>query len=303
MRLEFDGVSVRFGAIRALDGVSFPVQPGEVTTLVGPNGAGKSTLIGVVTGLVRPDGGAMVCDGERLRHSPLALRARLAYLPEAIAFSEGLSGRQVLQFFASARRTPRARIQLVLERIGLAAAADRAVREYSRGMRQRLGLGVALLPEAELLVLDEPTGGLDQEGLSVLWEVLTEARARGASVLLSTHDLALIERRTDQMVVLQAGQVRAIGSPERLRRESGLPVRIAVEMANPAASAGLAQRLSPLAAEGVSTDGMRVELAVTHARLLDALRVVEDERQEVAHLRVEEPGLDAVYEQLLRGAE
>lgn len=303
MRLDFEGVSVRFGAIRALDGVSFPVQPGGVTTLVGPNGAGKSTLIGVVTGLVRPDGGAMVCDGERLLHSPLALRARLAYLPEAIAFSEGLSGRQVLQFFASARRTPRARIQLVLERIGLAAAADRAVREYSRGMRQRLGLGVALLPEAELLVLDEPTGGLDQEGLSVLWEVLTEARARGASVLLSTHDLALIERRTDQMVVLQAGQVRAIGSPELLRRESGLPVRIAVEMANPAASAGLAQRLSPLAAEGVSTDGVRVELVVTHARLLDALRVVEDERQEVTHLRVEEPGLDAVYEQLLRGVE
>lgn len=302
MNLAYAGVSVRFGRLQALDGVSFELAPGGVTTLVGPNGAGKSTLIGITTGLVRADAGGMVCDGALLQGSPLWLRARLAYLPEAPAFSDGLTGRQVLQFFAAARQVPKARIGTVLERIGLSAAADRAVRGYSRGMRQRLGLGVALLPEAELLVLDEPTGGLDQEGLAVLWSVLSEARGRGATVLLSTHDLALIERRTDRMVVLQAGRVRAIGAPEELRRESGLPVRVAVELAPHAATASLAAKLHELGVRGLAVEAGRVELVVDPAALLDVLRVVDAARADVTHLRVEEPGLDAVYERLLGSA-
>src|SRR5690606_1751880 len=123
------------------------------------------------------------------------------------------------------------------------AAADRAVRGYSRGMRQRLGLGVALLSEPELLVLDEPTGGLDQEGLGVLWSVLDEWRAAGRTVVMSTHDVASVERRADEVVVLQAGRVRAHGSPDALRRSSALPVRVRMRFGRPASAEGLARRL------------------------------------------------------------
>src|SRR5690606_20909685 len=132
---------------------------------------------------------------------PNALRERLGYLPEAPALSENLTGRQVMRFFASARGVSSRRVEEVLERVGLAQAAGRSVGGYSRGMRQRLGLGVAILAEPDLLVLDEPTGGLDQQGLTLLWSVLAEWRERGRTVLVTTHDLALIERRADQLYV------------------------------------------------------------------------------------------------------
>lgn len=226
MKLTIDKVAVRFGAVRALGGVSLELSPGEVTVIAGPNGSGKSTLMSVILGLIRPDEGTISADG-RLVCSSRQLsvpwfRERLGYLPESVAFAETLSGRQILRFFAMARGIPRARIEEVLEQVGLANAATRAVGGYSRGMRQRLGLGCAILHMPEVLVLDEPTGGLDQQGLAVLWDVLKAWREAGRVVLMSSHELALIERRADRVVVLVDGQLAAAGTPEELRARSAI---------------------------------------------------------------------------------
>jgi len=226
MELRIEGVVVSFGAVRALRGVDLALRAGEVSVLVGPNGAGKSTLMSVLLGLVRPDAGRVVADAQVIADPSsaaiLPFRERLGYMAESAAFSENLTGRQVLRFFAHARAVPTSRVDTVLERIGLSHAASRSVGGYSRGMRQRLGLGVAILHEPDLLILDEPTGGLDQPGLALLWEVLAEWRAKGKVVLLSTHELALIERRADRLFVLADGKLLASGTPSELRATSTL---------------------------------------------------------------------------------
>jgi Cu-processing system ATP-binding protein len=294
---------VSFGAVQALDGVDAAFGPGQVAVLAGPNGAGKTTLLSVLLGLVKPDVGQVVVDGEQLlsagRRARHRFRERLGYLPEAVAFSENLSGRQVVRFFARARGVSRERAEEVLSRVGLSGAAGRAVRGYSRGMRQRLGLGVAILAEPELLILDEPTGGLDQEGLGLLWSLFDEWRSAGRTVIVSTHDLALIERRADLVHVLSAGRVKASGSPDVLRRLASLPVRVRLALHSADEAEVVAGLLSQHLGIPVDLGDREVGLSVASADLLGVMKTVEQRRDAILDLRVEEPGLDDVYQRLL----
>ena len=303
MHVALDGIAVHFGPVHALAGVDLALAPGEVAVLAGPNGAGKSTLIGVLLGLLKLDAGRVMVDGRDLvaggRRFQREVRAQLGYLPEAVAFAENLTGRQVLRFFARARGVKKGRIADVLEQVGLTAAADRAVRGYSRGMRQRLGLGIATIHKPALLILDEPTGGLDQQGLTVLWEVLEEARREGRTVLLSTHDLALIEKRADRVHVLSRGRLAASGTPESLRRETDLPVRVQVELADEERAEAVAGGLSQAFGMPVDLDTRRVGLDVGADDLFGVLEAIRSQQSSVSWMRVEEPGLDAVYEALL----
>lgn len=282
MQVHVDDLHLRFSAVNALNGASLHVEPGRVSVLVGPNGAGKSTMMGVLLGLLRPDRGHVRVDGHPVVSpgalATLGFRARVGYLPEAVAFAPSLTGREVLRFFADARGVGRERIPLVLTQVGLAHAADRAVAGYSRGMRQRLGLGVAVLHTPELLVLDEPTGGLDQEGLAVLWEVLDAWREAGRAVLLTTHELALIERHADHLCVMKQGRVIAEGPPATLRRQVDLPVRVYT----------------------TDEDGPAQE-DVAASDLLHRLRAIAADAR-VRELRVQEPGLDDVTRRILEEA-
>lgn len=307
MHIRADGLAVHFGPVHALAGVDLELEAGQVSVLAGPNGAGKSTLMGVLLGLLTPDAGRLLVDGRDLvtsgRRFQLEVREQVGYLPESVAFADTLSGRQVLRFFARARGVRRAKVEATLERVGLAKAAGRAVRGYSRGMRQRLGLAVAILSEPELLVLDEPTGGLDQQGLALLWEVLAEWREAGRTAVVSTHDLALIEARADVVHVLSAGRVLASGTPDDLRRSAALPVRVRLEMNEDRSGEDLAGALSAAIGVPVDLDGGLVGLEVPPAALLSVLQEVGVRSGELARVRVEEPGLDAIYEHLLATAE
>jgi Cu-processing system ATP-binding protein len=192
----------------------------------------------------------------------------------------------------------------VLERVGLAAAGRRAIRGYSRGMRQRLGLGVAILATPDLLVLDEPTAGLDQEGLEVLWSVLAEWRDAGRMVLTSTHDLALMERRVDAICVLKGGRVRAQGSAEDLRRAAGLPHRIWLDVAS-----GRETRVERLCSVlerwghgSVERVGDRIRIDVPADDVLELMKLQAGFPGVVVGIRVEEPTLDLVYSEILGAA-
>lgn len=295
-------VAVRFGKVDALAGVDVAFQAGELLMLAGPNGAGKSTLLKVLLGLVSAARGQLLVDGKP-RNVDNDLKRQLGYLPEAVAFADNLTGRQVLSFFARARGVPKAkeRIGAVLERVGLADAQRRAVRGYSRGMRQRLGLGLAILHEPQLLVLDEPTGGLDQEGLSVLWTVLEEWRAANRMVLCSSHDLTLLERRVDRICVLRAGKVVADDTPARLRELVQLPVRVSFGLnGNPEQVDQLATAVEQWEAgrEYQRTPGS-LSVRVAPGSLLELMDLRAAHPGAVNRLRVEEPGFDAVYERLL----
>lgn len=306
MHLKIEGLAVHFGPVHALAGVDLGFEPGEVTVLAGPNGAGKSTLMAVLLGLIEPDAGRVLVDGRDLidagRRFGRQVRSKLGYLPEAVAFAETLTGRQVLGFFARARGVGRGRVTETLARVGLEAAAGRAVRGYSRGMRQRLGLAVAILAEPELLLLDEPTGGLDQEGLAVLWQVLREWRDAGRTVVVSTHDLALIEARADRVHVLSRGRVVASGSPDGLRQQADLPVRVRVALRSAAGAEALAGRLSQAVGEPVDLGEHDLGVSVSQVQLLPVLEELARGSEGIERVRVEEPGLDAVYARLLEAS-
>jgi Cu-processing system ATP-binding protein len=295
-RLALQEVSVHFGKVEALRAASIIVDGGEVVALVGPNGAGKSTLLRVLLGLVRPDAGQLLVDGKK-RVVDNRFKRELGYLPEAVAFAENLSGRQVLRFFASARGVPRQRVDKALSRVGLGHAAKRAVRGYSRGMRQRLGLAVAIVAEPHLLILDEPTGGLDQEGLSVLWSILSEWQEAGRLVLIASHDLTLLERRVNRLCLLDQGQVRAFDTPAALRSRAALPVRVSYTL-NEAERTTLVERVQAWGKHAeLEHNGSALQIEVSPEDLLslDNLR----RGLEVEAMRVQEPGLDVVYEHLL----
>jgi Cu-processing system ATP-binding protein len=301
--LQARGVSVRFGRLQALDDVSLSVEEGRAVMLVGPNGAGKSTFIKVLLGLVRPDFAVFEVNGKRVAIDN-DWKARIGYLPERVAFSENLTGQQLLRFFASARGVARSRVQAVLDRVGLIHAARRAIRGYSRGMRQRLGLGVAILSQPDLLVLDEPTSGLDQEGLSVLWSVITEWREAGRMVLASTHDLALMERRMDEICVLRDGRVIAHGTAEDLRRIASLPHRIWLEVgqSTDAKVELLCQAMRTWGKGRIERVGDRILAEVASDETLELVEIQSGFPGVVRGIRVEEPTLDVGYDKLMGAA-
>jgi len=299
--IELSGIEVSFAANHVLKGVDLHCRKGEVMMLVGPNGAGKSTLIKVVLGLVKPQKGGLIVDGQPTRPNK-DFKHCLGYLPEAVAFPENLSGRQVLRFFASARGLKRRRIDEVLERIGLIDAAKRCVRTYSRGMRQRLGLGIAILSEPELLILDEPTGGLDQQGLTVLWSVLEEWREKERFVLVSSHDLTLMEHRIDRLCLIVAGKVRAEGTPAELRGRAGLPIKVDFDLFGDGCRVHLFldQIRSWDRVSSFRHEGKRLMVEIPPDALLELMNQKHLDEETVSAIRVNEPGLDDVYESLLR---
>ncbi len=207
----------------------------------------------------------------------------------------------MLKFFASARGVARSQVDDALERVGLAQAGRRAIRGYSRGMRQRLGLGVAILSTPELLVLDEPTAGLDQEGLSVLWSVIAEWREAGRMVIASTHDLALMERRMDEICVLREGRVLVHGSAEDLRRSAGLPHRIWFEtgQASDAKVQLLCEAMRKWGKGRIERVGDRILAEVAANETLELVEIQSGFPGVVRGIRVEEPTLDVVYDKLL----
>ena len=304
--LKLEDISVRFGTVTALDAATVDLFPGGVTMLAGPNGSGKSTLMGVVLGLIRRDSGRMLVDGVP-RPSDRRFRERLGYLPEAVAFAPNLTARQVLSFFARARNVPLRRVDELLELVQLAQDGRRPVRGFSRGMIQRLGIAVAVLSEPDLLILDEPTGGLDQAGLAVLRTILDEWRSAGRFVLMASHDLVLMERRVDQVVMLASGRVRAAGSPRDLRMRINLPVRVHFEVAGAGTGAegsidAFLEKLRELSPSLLERDGATVTAETSADRLLSMLELPHRKPGVVRGVRVEEPGFDAVYDALLEEA-
>ncbi|MFD1661746.1 ABC transporter ATP-binding protein [Streptomyces caeni] len=215
-----DGLTKRYGAVTAVDGVTFEVEPGVVTGFLGPNGAGKTTTLRMLLGLVRPTAGTALIDG--LRYAELdAPRKAVGAVLEATGFHPGRSGRDHLRILARAGGIPRARVEEVLDRVGLAESAHRRVGGYSLGMRQRLGLAGALLGDPGVLVLDEPANGLDPAGMAELRELLRDLAGEGRTVLMSSHVLSEVEQTVDRVVIVAGGTLRYAGPLAELTGAKG----------------------------------------------------------------------------------
>ena len=226
--IELDGIVKTYGRTTALDGLSLTVGRGELVGLLGPNGAGKTTAIKLLLGLARPTRGT-----GRVLSAPLgdrAIRTKIGYLPELFRYQPWLSAREVLALHAELARLPADRwgaaIDEALDRVGLTDRAGDAVGGFSKGMQQRLGLGVALLGEPELILLDEPTSALDPIGRTDVRAIVRSARDRGATVILNSHLLTEVERVCDRVVILHRGRMIASGPLDDVVAVDGVRLRV-----------------------------------------------------------------------------
>ncbi len=250
--LKIENVVKQYDLHTSVDDVSFSLEAGQRVALLGHNGAGKTTLIKMILGLTTVTSGNIQvlggAPGER------EARRHTGYLPENVAFHGALSGREQLRHFARLKSVSTNIADDLLERVGLGAAADRRIRTYSKGMRQRIGLAQALIGHPKLVLLDEPTSGLDPVSRHEFYEIVEELAEAGTAVLLSSHALSELETSTERIVILSRGQLVANNDLSSLRRDAQLPIRL-----NITATASTADQLAAkLGGKRVNCNGVEL---------------------------------------------
>lgn len=227
--IEVSGLVKRFGRVTAVDGLSFTAGPGRVTGFLGPNGSGKTTTLRSLLGLIEPTAGTALIGGRRLRDVPEPARTVGAVLEPS--FHPARTARAHLQAMAASARIPRERVEAVLEQVDLARSAHRRIGGFSLGMRQRLGLAVALLGDPRTLVLDEPANGLDPAGMNWLRRLLRSLAADGRTVLLSSHVLSEVAHTVDDVIVIAEGRLVTQGRLDDLLADGARLVRVRTDAA------------------------------------------------------------------------
>jgi len=256
--VKVEGLRKRYAADspEAVAGVDFDVRRGEIFGLLGPNGAGKTTTIGAITTRVQPTAGRVVVDGLDVAADPVGVKLRIAVVPQMSNLDRSLTAIENLTFhaayFGAGRRERRERAHELLDLLGLAGRENDKVGKYSGGMAQRLMIARALMHEPHLLVLDEPTTGLDPQSRLFLWDTMLDLRERGTTLMLTTHDMAEADRLCDRIAIMDRGKIIALDTPRGLRRllpaEHGLELTLDADGRDPApAFAGVAERVETIA--------------------------------------------------------
>ena len=293
--IEVRGAVKHFGETHAVDGVDLTVQAGELFGLIGHNGAGKTTLFKMMLGLLPVTRGEIHIDGQPVRGEAFRqVRRGIGYLPESLALYDNLSGLEVMLFFAKLKDAdPRSCLPL-LEKVGLANAARRRVRGYSKGMRQRLGFAQALLGSPRLLFLDEPTNGLDPQGIREFYQILRELREQGVTAILTSHILAEIQLRVDRLALMRTGKIQALGTVHSLREELNLPLDFQLTL-RPGAEETLQQALANQPAASVQFNGTTVHVRCPRERKMTMLNALAALDSVVLDLHIKEPSLEDVF--------
>ncbi|MGF0118123.1 ATP-binding cassette domain-containing protein [Promicromonospora sp. Marseille-Q5078] len=301
------GLHKSYGRTDVLRGVDLAVRRGEIFALLGPNGAGKTTTVNILTTLVRPDGGTATIAGADVVKDPAAVRRSIALTGQYASVDEFQTGEENLVMMADLahlpRRTVRRRAQELLERFDLTDAARRRVGTYSGGMRRRLDLAISLVSDPDVLVLDEPTTGLDPASRSQLWEVVRGLAADGTTILLTTQYLEEADRLADTIAVLAEGRIAARGTAEELKAlVAGDHVRVAFDDASALAAA---RGLGVAGLEEAEEDAKALALTFPSSEPVRAIRDVLDRAESrglaVAGVSVVKPTLDDVFLALTGG--
>ena len=292
--LELEHVTKAYHHVCAVADLTLRVQEGELYGFLGPNGAGKTTTLRMLLGLARPDAGRACIRGVDPRADPVRARRPLGYLPERLSFYPTLTGRQTLRFFADLRGVPRERVDDMLALVGLADDAGKRVGEYSRGMTQRLGLGQALLGEPDILVLDEPTGGLDPLAQRHIKDLLREHVRRGLTLLFSSHQLSEVQELAHRVGVLRKGALIAEDTVENLRARVGLKGVLVLTLERPSEDVAVAVRALP-GVELARLDGHRLAVVCEDAQRFEVAKAVHEMGGGVAGMETREPTLEDVF--------
>jgi ABC-2 type transport system ATP-binding protein len=293
--ISVENLTKSYGSGRpSVDDVSFSCAPGTVTGFLGPNGAGKSTTLRALVGLTPPTSGRVTVNG--VRYADLPNPGRVAgVMLDASAQHPGRTGRETLRLTAMLLGVPQSRADAMLERVGLQGAEKRRVRDYSLGMRQRLGIGQALLGDPSVLILDEPANGLDPEGIRWMRGLLRDFAAAGGTVLVSSHLLREVEATVDRLVVIDHGRVVAQGTMADLVAQSG-PGAVVVRGTDPS---GLR---AALVAAGLTADRQEDGSLLVRADVEQVGRAALDGRQVLLELRRAGDGLEDLFFRLTSSA-
>ncbi len=292
--IEISNVSCRFGAVHAVSDVTLDILQGETMGLIGHNGAGKSTLFKMMLGLIPPSSGSIRIHGTPVRGSAFReLRRTIGYLPENLVFYDNLNGLETLQFFAALKGCDRSLCARLLEKVGLDHAAHRRVDGYSKGMRQRLGFAQALLGEPRILFLDEPTNGLDPEGIREFYHMLGELNHQGVTVVITSHILSEIQERVQRLAVMKSGKLHALGTVQELRETVNLPLAIRLRLQ--CSPQTLKDALHGIVLEDMIVDGDAAMIRCRRADKMDILRRLGAMGELIVDIAVREPSLEDVF--------
>jgi ABC-2 type transport system ATP-binding protein len=308
MAVLVDGLRKRFGSKIALDGFDLHVPAGTVCGLLGPNGAGKTTAVRILSTLLKCDGGRAEVAGFDVATQSMQVRRRIGLVGQHAAVDEVLSGRQNLELFGRlyhlSAAAARARATELLDRFGLADTGNKAVKQYSGGMRRRLDLAAGMILSPEVLFLDEPTTGLDPRGRNEVWDAVRSLVADGTTVLLTTQYLDEADQLADQIAVIDAGRVIAGGSPAELKSRIGgdrieVVVHDAVDLDT---AAELLHKIAAVAPE-MDVDLRRLSAPVRDrvAALTETVRVLDAAGVPVEDIALRRPTLDDVFLTLTDG--
>ena len=299
--LEARGLMKRYGKTQALAGLDLVVRPGRVVALLGPNGAGKTTFVRAVATLLRPDAGTLHVDGIDVLRKPARVRQVVGLAGQFAAVEEAMTGRENLEMvgrlFGLSRKAAKAAAVRVLAQMQLTADADRLVRTYSGGMRRRIDLGISLVGTPRLLLLDEPSAGLDPGSRIQLWDAIRRLVSTGTDVLLTTQYLDEADRLASDIVIIDHGTVIAAGTPAELKTLAGddmieVHVRDADDL--PAVS-GVLAKLGHDPRVDVPTRRAYVAVDDGGSRLMDALRALDSHGITVEDVSMRRPTLDEVF--------
>lgn len=271
--IETRGLTKHFGEIVAVDDLDLTVNDGEIFGFLGPNGAGKSTTIDILLDFVRPTRGEAIVLDRNAQEDGLAVRQRTGVLPDAYHVYDRLTGRQHVEFAIDMKETGEDPLEL-LERVGIPEAADRNAGGYSRGMRQRLALAMALVGDPDLLILDEPSTGLDPNGAREMRQIIREENERGATVFFSSHIMEQVEAICDRVGIINRGRLVAIDSIEGLREASQAGDTLLIELTERSEEILQEIRSVPTVREVTRTEsGVRVTIEEGHK--LDVLNTID----------------------------
>ena len=300
--IEAEGLTKHFGKVRALDGLTLTLPVGQPAAILGPNGAGKTTFIRMVATLLRPDRGSLLVDGHDVVAEPMAVRRLIGLAGQAAAVEPTMTGREnlvmVARLYGWTAADARRGADRILESLELADAADRHVRTYSGGMRRRLDLGASLVGEPRLLLLDEPTTGLDPGGRNEVWDTVRNLGEAGTDVLLTTQYLDEADHLAAHIVIIDGGRVIAQGSPSELKSRVGTDV-VELHTADLPTLERAAEALAGLGAGQPVIDHVtrRCSIPAVHgAQLLPAvLRALDHAGIHVDDIGLRRPTLDEVF--------